>query len=117
MAGVYRDPYVFLTEALELKHPFNMEGIIPEVTREALVSILSLSPQELAAKKAKTIANLLRVSSELEPEEEALRPKINGDVFNVLRGKKLALLLSKAGWLVRWIGRLWMPCFRSDGFH
>ena len=65
VAGVFRTPHEFVKEALSLKHPFDMESKIPHVTRDALITILSTSPQQLTADRAKTIANLIRWRTEL----------------------------------------------------
>ena len=89
--GVQWEPNEFVAEALRVLHPMDCVKALPDELRFAVKQLATLSPAEIARKRADFFTYWHQRSKELKPKEKEMRASMDPVVSHAVERKKLAL--------------------------
>ena len=101
IAGVFRTPKEFLSEAKSTIHPADLPGSIPDELTLTIIGMLESSPKEYANKILTKIRELSKLVHDLRNEDKAFIDALDIDSQLIMKGKRIAsleALRKKIGW-------------------
>ena len=90
--GIPWSPQEFLEQATRVKHPMQLEQLLPKRLRDLLVVYKQLSVQERIIKRTSKLGFWVNRAKELSVKETEFHASLHPHVASVLKGKRLLLL-------------------------
>ena len=87
--GVFRNPIQMVQATKYIEHPLDLQVPLPDILLRAIATVVQLGPQQVAERRAKHCADILKRIKELEQDEKDLHSKLDPQVASVLKGKNL----------------------------
>eukprot|EP00435_Cladocopium_sp_Y103_P010164 s6141_g2.t1 len=94
--GVYRSPWEFFMNTLEVEHPLDSPQLVDRSNLRAILFIRDHPASYVASYRAKQLKRFIRRASELSTEEAQLKKSMDVDVSSVLHNKRLLLFKEMA---------------------
>eukprot|EP00971_Amphidinium_carterae_P348974 6490773-Amphidinium_carterae.2 len=91
LLGVYRTPCQWHAAACRLEFPMDRAWFARPWQAEAVVSLLSHSPSEVAVMRSALLRRLVQMKENLKAEEASLHAGLHADVARIVAGKSLLL--------------------------
>ena len=89
--GTWREPSVFVKEALERPHPIDAWSTVPDVTKRAAFEILTQGPVDISRARVHCLMELKRVKASLADRERQLQDRVPSCNKAIMSVKHLAL--------------------------
>ena len=89
--GVYRTSLEFLDLAMKCTHPFDDEIKVPQRVAQVIYEWALHGPEQIEQHREKTLAHYERRAKELQREEDELHAKLDKDVQEVIKDKRILL--------------------------
>lgn len=89
--GVLKSEEEFLSEAIQLKHPFDSDFMLSDDVKRAIFDLLVLGHEEMQWRREQVFEYYSARSEQLEHAEEELHKGLSGGRKDIIRDKKLLL--------------------------
>ena len=91
--GVHFSPEEFLQEAVRLCHPTEQHCLFPKQVRSNVTHLSRRSVHQVALDRTEEVRRWVSLAKELSAEEQNLKSSISPRIAEVLKGKRLCLLI------------------------
>ena len=91
VAGVYRTPQEFVSEAAAIKHPMDEVDSVPLVLKETIQFLVDNDAATISKYRLHQLKTAISFAKELETEEKVLHSTMDSHVADILGTKKICL--------------------------